>query len=98
MLDFLILVLQETILQSSYLISANFSISSQQLPSHTNKATVAGTREEEKKGVIQEEGKGAAVLCPGHSGEKWFFFPILWKTPKQNGRTDSVRTTSDGRK
>lgn len=75
-LDFLILLLQKTVLQSSYLISANFSISSQpwqRPPSHTNKATVAETREEEEKAVIQEEGKDAAVLCPGHSGNGSFF-------------------------
>lgn len=74
--DFLILLLQKTVLQSSYLISANFSISSQpwqRPPSHTNKATVAETREEEEKAVIQEEGKDAAVLCPGHSGDGSFF-------------------------
>lgn len=38
-----------TILQSSYLISANSSISSQKLPSHTNKATVAGIKGGKRK-------------------------------------------------
>lgn len=93
MLDFLILVLQETILQSSYLISANFSISSQQLPSHTNKATVAGTREEEEKGVTQEEGKDAQDTVE----RKGSFFQFFGK-PQNKMAKHSVRTTSDGRR
>lgn len=77
-----ITLLRKAILQSSYLITANFIISSlpwQQPPSHTSKATVAGTRDEEEKKRTGRQGKDAAVLCTGHSGARWFFCPSLKK-------------------
>lgn len=77
-----ITLLRKAILQSSYLITANFIISSlpwQQPPSHTSKATVAGTRDEEEKKRTGRQGKDAAVLCTVHSGARWFFCPSLKK-------------------
>lgn len=62
-------------------------------PSHTSKATVAGTREEEGNKRTGRHGKDAAVLCIGHSGARWFFCPSL----KKKSRMYNVKTTSHER-